>query len=262
MRTLLTELYHRNRPLAITGWIQIGLLVPTLIAAAIDDRLILGINPWIKPMKFMGSILIFTWTMAWLLEYPKGRFPRSVTAISWAISVAMIIEIACITVQSTRGVPSHFNFSTPFDTAIFSTMGAMIAVNTLAVIGALVLFCTRLDIHPAYHAGIRLGVVLFLVGSFWGNTMIEHGAHTVGASDGGPGMPILNWSTEAGDLRAAHSLGLHALQILPLVGFLFSRTRTTFILQRVSVSAVFFLYLAAMVFVYNLAISGRPLFAG
>ena len=42
------------------------LLVVTLVSIG-DTRQILGINPWIKPMKFMTSIAIFLWTVAWFM---------------------------------------------------------------------------------------------------------------------------------------------------------------------------------------------------
>ena len=254
------ELYRRSRVLAITGWIHLALLAGMLVIFPFDSRLVVGINPWIKPLKFAASITIYVWTVAWLLEYL--RLPSwAKKIISWGISISMLTEIACITAQAARGTTSHYNVNTPLDAAIFSIMGVMIASNTVFVLVLLIFFFIRRhDLPRPYLWGIRSGLVIFLAASAIGGVMIAHGSHSVGVKDGGPGLPIVNWSTKGGDLRAAHFLGLHALQVLPIVGFLISKHRSwTASKQTAYVLALSGAYALLIGFLYFQAIHGLPL---
>lgn len=254
------ELYRRSGVLAITGWIHFALLAGMLVISPFDSRLVMGINPWIKPIKFAVSITIYVWTVAWLLEYL--RLPSwAKRIISWGISISMLTEIACIAAQAARGTTSHYNVNTPLNAAIFSTMGAMIALNSVLALVLLILFSTgRHEVPRPYLWGIRSGLVIFLAASAIGGMMIAHGSHSVGITDGGPGLPIVNWSTKGGDLRAAHFLGLHALQVLPIVGFLISRHRSWKTSQKTAyVLALSGAYALLIGFLYFQAIHGLPL---
>ncbi len=106
--------------------------------------------------------------------------------------------------------------------------------------------------------GARLGLLLFWVGSVLGGFMIHYNQHTVGAPDGGPGLPGLGWSTTAGDLRLAHFLGMHALQALPLLGWALRGLRPRRGVALLAVGAA--LYTAAVAGLLMQALAGRSAF--
>ena len=124
-----------------------------------------------------------------------------------------------------RGTTSHYNEATDFDAAVFYAMGGIVTIVLIATIAAGVLALRQRGLDAGLAAGLRWGIAVCVLGMLAAVTMIfnkgwnDSGGHTVGAADGGPGMPITGWSLEHGDLRIGHFVGLHALQLLPLLAW-------------------------------------------
>ncbi|AMR26644.1 hypothetical protein A0257_05680 [Hymenobacter psoromatis] len=254
----LRVLHRANPALSYTGWLHVGLVVAALALLPLDHRHVTGALVWLKPLKFAISGLAYTWTLAWLLADLPAPAQRSVRRLSGAVALSMVVEIIVIFIQAGRGVASHYNVSSPVNGLLFGLMGIFILVNTVMTIWAGYL-AWRYRPHGSagYVWGLRLGLLVFLVGSVLGSFMIHNQQHTVGAPDGGPGLPGLGWSTVAGDLRVAHFMGLHALQALPLLGWALGRwvPRRAVALTWVGTA----LYAAAVAGLLAQALAGRPL---
>lgn len=212
--------------LVVAGLCVVGLIVAG-IGLAVDQQQITGVPAWIKPAKFATSIAIYCATLAWMLTLVRGH-GRWVRAVAWATGAALLAELVIIDLQVVRGTTSHFNDTTPFNAALFTAMGGLVSVVFLAAVVAAVLVVRQRDLPPVLSAGIRGGVIVSVLGMAEAGLMLANrtygsGGHTVGAPDGGPGLPFVGWSTEHGDLRVAHFVGLHGLQALPLLAFLLLR---------------------------------------
>lgn len=239
---LLRRLWHIHAPLTLSALLTALVTLFFVVGVFADPRTITGAPAWLKPAKFGVSITLYTVTMIWILGFIQER-PRLVRLLGWTVVVTFLAEWVAIITQVVRGTTSHFNVATPFDAALWSLMGVAITVLWVAnfVIAALLLF-QRFE-NAAFAWGLRLGLGLTIIGMGLGYLMTSPtaqqmagwqlgesvtivGAHTVGAPDGGPGLPVVGWSTQGGDLRIPHFVGMHALQLIPFVGWWVSRRRS------------------------------------
>jgi hypothetical protein len=253
---IVTQLRQRNSLLYYFGMLHIILLGICFIMYWVDDTLVMGVNAWIKPMKFAISIAIYSWTYGWLTHYLTSKGTRRF--ISWVLVICMTAEIVIITLQAARGELSHYNISTPLNAMLFSTMGTFIGINTVLNFYTTILFFIPGSVslsNPSLLAW-RVALLLFFVGSISGGLMITHMGHTFGAADGGPGLPFTNWSTQAGDMRAAHFITLHGLQAIPLFTNLVARRTTR---PTVSIALFSTLYVVLCLALHFLALNQIPL---
>jgi hypothetical protein len=159
---------------------------------------------WRKPIVFGLSFGVTLMTLSWIVGLMRVR-----KATGWillgVLSVASVGEVFLITMQRWRGVASHFNESTPFDSAVFSLMGFLVTWVALATIVITIRSFWPMDASASLAWAIRIGLVLLLVSQTVGVQMIAEGSNTFGA---------------AGALKVPHAFTLHALQVLPALALL------------------------------------------
>lgn len=218
-------------------------IILSVIGLAIDPSTVSGAPTWMKPLKFAVSTCLFSFTLAFMVGQ-LSRMRRFAVIVSRFMAAALILEIVLIDLQAARHTVSHFNNATLFDRAVYGVMGTGISVVLMSTVLILVAACLERfpdrDSARSLGLAIRLGLALSLAGmatgilmtlptpqqlqaAQQGKGMPRVGAHTVGAADGGPGMPVTGWSADHGDLRIAHFVGLHGMQLLLLGWWLAAR---------------------------------------
>ncbi|MGL4609788.1 MAG: hypothetical protein ACRCYY_08905 [Trueperaceae bacterium] len=211
----------------------------------LDSRYITGSPAWLKLSKFAVSVVIYTFTMLWFLSFvdtSKRWRKRLVNILGWILVTTFAAEWFGMITQVIRGTTSHFNVSSPLNAALWSLMAVAIMILFITNIVIAVLLLRQRFESPVFAWGLRLGLLITIVGLGEGYLMTDPtaqqlagwkngepitivGAHSVGVEDGGPGLPGLNWSTVGGDLRIGHFVGMHALQVLPFVAWFISRRK-------------------------------------
>ena len=231
--TLLRHLWRTSPPLTAVGALMTFVAAASLVGIFVDPRIITGVPAWLKPFKFAVSTAVYSLTLAWIFGW-LSDWPRVRRVVGSTTGVVFVLEVAIIDLQAWRGTTSHFNASTPLDRTLFIVMGSAILLQTLVSVAVAVALWRQRFAERSLGWALRLGMTLTILGAMTGALMTRPtpaqleraragerittaGAHTVGAADGGPGVPMIGWSRDHGDLRVPHFIGLHAIQALALI---------------------------------------------
>jgi hypothetical protein len=145
------------------------------------------------------------------------------------IAISLTVELVLIAAMAAIGTTSHFNVSTPTAIVIWSLMATFISIVLFSTLflSITILFQKQQEFNlkltltlGSLNTAIGMGLAYLMT---WptANQLANYqgiaGAHAVGVSDGGPGLPFLGWSTVAGDLRVGHFFGLHSIQVAAIL---------------------------------------------
>ena len=202
--------------------------IPVIVFANyLDTRTLNDIGIWVKPLKFHISTALHLLTFAFLAQFLPHKTATSkwLACLALITAAATIVEMFLIDLQATRGVQSHFNFTTQKDAAIYTLMGVAALILSLpALILGIAFFVVPTS--PSLTPGLKLGAALGLTVGFVLTLLIAGymsslpSGHWVGApaTDQG-GVPIVGWTKQGGDLRVPHFFATHLMQVLPIVGY-------------------------------------------
>lgn len=226
----------------IAGWVLLATMVVHLVALAVTGGPVTGPVSLRKPATFAETGWLVCWSVALILPLLRAR-AWQVHVIGAAAVLFGVGETAIIGVQAWRGVPSHYNFTTPLDAALMR--GGAAGTAGIFLLGVIVMLVAAMR-SPAMAPGVRLGVVcgtlVLLAGCAVGFTMVSNnsgvfqGAFGSGFGDRTTGYlgpdpatvgrqyPLIRPDTAGGDLVLPHAIGVHGLILLAVPAILLART--------------------------------------
>lgn len=168
-------------------------------------------------LSFGLTLLTVTWAGSYVRLSPALR-----AVLLSVFSAACVMETFLVSMQAWRGVPSHFNFETPFDTTVAMTLaggGAVLIVTILAFTTAALR--AQAALSPGMRFALRYGFVTLLGALVVGALMIANGVTLVRSGD-----PAAAYLT-AGALKPLHAVTMHAILVLPGIAWLLRFTGWT-----------------------------------
>jgi hypothetical protein len=200
---------------------------------------VVGLILFVSGLVHVGILLVTGWTWIGPVSLRKAAtfglsFGLTLPSVAWATSylrlparglvlgvfiVTSVVESALISMQAWRGVPSHFNFATPFDTAVSTTLalggGVIVLVGVVCTLAA---FAGAGGLAPSMALAVRTGLVVLLVAFATGAVMVARGV-----VEARGGQAQLAYDT-AGSLKPLHAVAMHVVLVLPALAWLLAHT--------------------------------------
>jgi hypothetical protein len=168
-----------------------------------------------KPALFGISGGLTTWSIAWLMtQLQPKRYDR---LLAGSLAIGLLIEVALITLQYWRGVASHFNKATTFDTVVEASMLVLILLVTLGIVYLTARTWRLRTMEPSMALAVRSGMVLLSLSCGLGILTTLLGELNIAS-----GASYEFWG-RAGVLKFPHGVALHAIQLLPMVAWIAHR---------------------------------------
>jgi hypothetical protein len=241
--------------------------IPSVAALLVDPRQLNDVSVWDKPLKFEIALGVHLVTLALLapLFTAAAAQTRLVRGAYLTTAFATLGELSYLVLQAARGRQSHFNFTTPLETAMYSLMG--VGAVALVVCAFIIGWRIRAQTRPEIGTGLRLGAAwglmlgagatLVVAGIMSSGQVGGYGHWVGGVRSDAHGLPLTGWSTTGGDLRVAHFFATHLMQALPLLGLAADRWAPRLAGRIVGGGAAFGLLVVSITF--GQALLGRPL---
>ncbi len=264
---LLSELWLRQPALTSFAIVLLLAMLPTLLAMQFDTRTLNGISVWVKPTKFLFSLAVYYATLAWLFGYlpQQAQRTRAGRFVIWGSIGVGLFEMLWLIAAAVTGVAAHFNREGLVWIVAYSVAGAGATTLLVAMlmqgqmIARDVAAGARQAITPAFRAALVYGVWVAFVGTLITAFTLSAGtAHWVGGTQSdAPGLALLGWSRDGGDLRVAHFWALHAQQLLPAAFWLLAE-KLRLVSGVFAVRVLAALYVGFIAFTFVQALLGLP----
>lgn len=218
MSSVVQEQMKRNGILLWYGVINFILFIFCIGFSLFDDTQVLGKNAWVYPFKYYFSIGIFVWSMGWYLYYLNNTIQRNI--LIWAFLLTTLVQSTFVLINSIRGKPSFYNPDTAFDKMMFGiqTINNIIFIVLMIVTTYLFYFQKKNSKSQHFTWAIRMGMLIFLVGLFIGVYMILLNNHAI--------VDTIKLKNEKqGNFKVPFFLGIHGLQIIPLLSYYFFQNK-------------------------------------